>query len=306
MLSTRIALCIYSTSLLTNTTHGISFKQVRSFFGATPFEQVVEKDYTLNPDGRIILYNIHGNIVVKTGLDKHSVAVRADKHAAAEDDFDHMHLLEEEKSPNRLVLRTTYDSEKVKGMINYALTVPDNAHIEIYNGSGNIDIQDVKGTIYANPGNGNTTVYNPKLETKIDTTQQGNITVIRPAETVQLSTNKGNVQVIDSSGSVGARAKNGKVEVKCKVLPAKNYIKLATQQGPITLHTPKTINCSITAETDRGTVTGSQEITLDPVTVKLNDGYWNTIKRSIKGTIGKAVSEVKMFSKSGNINILKY
>ena len=76
--------------------------------------------------------------------------------------------------------------------------------------------------------------------------------------------------------------------------------------SPITLHTPKTINCSVTAETAKGTVTGTQEITLDPAKVNLNENFWKKIKRSIKGSIGTPDAEVKMFSKNGNISILKY
>ena len=306
MTSIRIALCIYSTLLLTNTTHTLSFKQFTAFFGATPFEQIVEKDYTLNPHGRIILKNMQGNIQVKTGLDKRSVAVRANKHASAQEHLDHMHVIEEEVSADRLVLRTTYDYEKVKGSVDYVLTVPDDARIELSNDTGDVTVQDVHGTILANVGSGNATVYNPKQRTEINATQQGNITVIRPTHTVQLSTNKGIVRVVDSFHSVGARAKSGRVEVKCKVLPEKAHIKLATEQGPITLHTPKTMNCTVTAETEKGTVSGTQEITLDAATVQLNDGYWKKIKRSVKGLIGKPDAEVKMFSKNGNISILKY
>lgn len=306
MTSTRIALLTYSTLLVINTTHPVSLNQIKSFFGATPYEQIVEKDYTLNPHGRIILKNMQGNILVKTGLDKRSVAVRATKHASAQEHLDHMHVIEEEVSQDRLVLRTTYDYEKVKGTVNYVLTVPDDARIELSNDAGDVTVQDVHGTILVNVGTGDTTIYNPKQKTEINTTQQGNITVIRPTNAVQLSTNKGTVRVVDSLHSVGARAKTGKVEVKCKVLPEKGHIKLATQQGPITLHTPKTINCSVTAETAKGTVTGTQEITLDPAKVNLNENFWKKIKRSIKGSIGTPDAEVKMFSKNGNISILKY
>jgi hypothetical protein len=299
----HLLVCIYSTLLLTHTTHGVSFNQIRSFFGATPYEQIVEKDYTLNPHGHIILKNIQGNILVKTGLDKRSVAVKAGKHASAQEHLDHMHVIEEEVSADRLVLRTTYDYEKVKGSIDYILTVPDDARIELSNDNGNVIVQDVQGSLLINIGTGDATIHNSKQRTEINVTQQGNIMVIRPTQPVQLSTNKGIVRVVDSSHSVGARAKSGKVEVKCKMLPEKCSIKLATEQGPITLHAPKTINCSLVAETNKGTVTSTQEITLDSATVKLNEQYWNKIKRTIKGSIGNPNAEIKMFCDKGNISI---
>lgn len=306
MTSTRIALLTYSTLLVTNTIHTVSLNKIKSFFGATPYEQIVEKDYTLNPHGRIILKNMHGNIQVKTGLDKRSVAVRATKHASAQEHLDHMHVIEEEVSADRLVLRTTYDYEKVKGTVDYVLTVPDDARIDVSSDTGDITVQDVQGAMLIHIGTGNATVYNPKQKIEINITQQGNITAIRPTNIVQLSTNKGFVRVVDSTHSVGARAKTGNVEVKCKLLPEKSHIRLATEHGPVTLHTPKTLNCSVRAETNKGTVSGTQEITLDAATVKLNENYWKKIKRSIKGSIGKTDAEVKMFSKNGNISILKY
>jgi hypothetical protein len=292
--------------LLVHTTQPISFGRIRSFFGATPYEQLVEKDYILNPHGRIVLKNIQGNILVKTGLDKRSVAVKATKRAAAQEHLDHMHIIEEEISPERLILRTTYDYEKVKGSVDYILTVPDDACLELSTDIGNITIQDVQGTIVASAGQGDVLMYNPQQPAEVTVTQQGHITVVRPSNKVQLSTAKGTIRVVDSAGSVDAHAQNGKIEVKCKVLPENNAIKLATQQGPITLHTPKHIQCTVTAETEKGTVSGTQEITLNPVTVQLNDRYWDTVKRSMSGSIGDPKADVHLFSKNGNIQILKY
>ncbi len=291
---------------ISHATHAVSFKSVSSFFGGTPYEQIVDKDYTLTTEGVINLKNLHGSITVKTGLDKRSVAVKAIKHAAKEEQLDHMHVIEEEIKPNRLVLRTAYDSANVKGTINYILTIPDDAHVHISSDIGDIIIKDIKGPAIANTGHGDITVHNPQRHIEANITQQGNITVIRPKSSVQLSTNKGTVRVIDSSNSVGARAKQGKVEVKCKTLPAKRKMKLATQQGPITLHTPKNMNCSIAADTKKGTVSSTQEITLDTQTTALNNNYWSNVKTSVRGAIGDKDASITIFSDKGNIKILKY
>lgn len=286
-----------------------SFKKactrINSFFGGTPYEQVIDKDYTLTSEGILSLQNLHGSIIVRNGLDKRSVSVKAHKRAAKEEQLDHMHVIEEEVTPSRLVLRTAYDAA-VKGTIDYILTVPDDANIKIASDIGDITIKDLKGSALLNAGHGDITIYTPAKHIEANVTQQGNITVIRPTSSVQLSTNKGIIRVIDSSNSVGARAKQGKVEVKCKTLPAERKIKLATQQGPIALHTPKTLNCAITAKTQNGNITSTQEITLDEHTTTLNNNYWQSVKKSVTGAIGDKDAEVTLFSKKGNIKILKY
>jgi hypothetical protein len=291
---------------VTHTIHSLTFKSISSFFGGTPYEQDVNKDYTLTPEGTVSLKNLHGTITVRTGLDKRSVSIKATKHASIQEHLDHMHVIEEEVTPNHLALRTAYDYEKVKGTIDYMITVPDDAQVQVSTDIGDIIIQDIHGSALANTGHGDITVYNSKKHIEANVTQQGNITIIRPQSSVQLSTNKGMVRVIDSMNSVGARAKNGKVEVKCKELPATKQMKLATEHGPVILHTTKNMNCSLTAKTENGTITSTQEITIDPAATTLNTHYWNNIKKNVYGAIGNKNASVTMFSTKGDIKILKY
>ncbi|MEX0849215.1 MAG: hypothetical protein WD055_03210 [Candidatus Dependentiae bacterium] len=55
-----------------------------------------------------------------------------------------------------------------------------------------------------------------------------------------------------------------------------------------------------------GTITSTQEITIDPETTTLNTHYWNNIKKSMHGAIGNKDTSVTMFSTKGDIKILKY
>lgn len=299
---------IYSILLCATTIQPSPLKKIKAFFGATPFEQIIEKDYKINTEGTIIIKNVQGTIKIKTGLDKQSVAVRATKYASVQEDLDHMHVLEEEVSQDVLALRTTYGYDRIKGHVDYVLTLPEDAHVQVFNDHADVCIEDVQGTVLVNIGNGNCTLYTPAQKSEVNITQKGDITIIKPTDLMQLSTNKGIIRVIDSSASIAARAKKGKIEVKCKSLPENGSIKLATHEGSITVHTPQTLNCSINAETESGIVTSTQEVTLDPMTVTLDENFWQKIKRTVKGWIGTAepIADIKLFSKSGDIKILKY
>ncbi len=296
--------CIFSTIFTLNTTYADFFNPISSLFGGKPYEEIVEKDYTLDAYGRISLKNIHGTVIVKTGLDKKSVAIRAIKRASAKEHLDHMHIIEEEVQSDQLTLRTAYDYEKVKGTVDYLLTIPDDAAVHISADIGDITINQVHGPIIATTGHGDITIEQPTNKVQATVTQQGNVTITQPRGSVEAMTNKGIIHVRDSTSSVAAKAKQGKVEIKCKKLPTQKQLQCSVGQGPIVVQLPQDIQCSIAADAPKGTVTGDQPIRIKSAKTTLNSDYWNRVKKQMRGSIGKEEASVKLHAKQGNIKIM--
>ncbi len=296
--------CIFSMIFLSSTIHADFFNSISSFFGGKPYEAIIEKDYTLNTHGLISLKNIHGSITVKTGLNKKSVAIRAIKRASVQEHLDHMHVIEEEVKPDRLTLRTAYDYEKVKGTVDYLLTIPDDATVHVSCNIGDITINQVHGSIMATTGHGDITMERPTNRVQATITQQGNITIMQPSEAVKAMSNKGIVHVYDSMNSVTAKAKQGKIEIKCKKLPTQKQLKCLVEQGPIVVQVPQDIQCSIDADAPKGTVTGDQPIRIKSANTSLNSDYWNRVKKQVRGSIGNEDASVKLHAKQGNIKIM--
>lgn len=286
-----------------NTMHADFFNPISSFFGGKPYETIIEKDYTLENNGRISIKNTHGNIYVKTGLDKKSVAIRAIKRAKAQEHLDHMHIIEEEVNQTKLMLRTAYDYEKVKGTVDYVITIPKNALLQLNTDTGDIDIHQVHGTIVAATGSGNIIVEQPTDKVKATITQQGNITINQPKGNVQAMSNKGTVQIRDSIGNLSANVNQGKIDIRCKSLPAKREIRCSIKQGNILLYLPQNIQSSIIADTIEGTITSVQPITLKPLTTPLNNDYWAYVKKHINGYINGEDASIKLSTTHGDIKL---
>lgn len=292
-------------SMLTsmNTIHGDLFNPISSFFGGKPYETIIEKDYTLENNGRISIKNTHGNISVRTGLDKKSVAVRAIKRAKAQEHLDHMHIIEEEVVPTKLMLRTAYDYEKVKGTVDYIITVPENAILHLNTDTGDIDIHQVHGTIIAATGSGNIIVEQPTDKVKATITQQGNITINQPKGNVQAMSNKGTVQIRDSAGNLSVNVNQGKIDIRCKSLPAKREIRCSIKQGNILLYLPHNIQTSIIADAQEGTITSTQPITLKSSTTVLNNDYWAHVKKHVEGHINNEAASIHLSANHGDIKL---
>lgn len=279
---------------------------IQSFLGGQPYESIVEKDYSITNDGLIHIKNIDGPITIKTGLDKKSVALRVTKRANAKEHLEHMHIIEEEVSTTKLSLRTAYAYEDVKGSLDYVLTVPLNASVRVSTDNGDITCKQIQGAIIVTVGQGTIYLEEPASSVEASIMKQGNITCIQPKKANTLVTHKGTIHVIDSMDTVIAKTEFGKIEISCKTLPPDTKINCFTEQGSISLYLPNNISCSLHAQTGSGIITSEQNITVGPILTKLDNEYWNRIKKEVSGSIGtNNRSSIQLETHKGNIRLLK-
>ena len=299
----RFHLIVILSICFVNTLAPVSFDSVRSFFGGTPHKEVIEKDYSTHKTVKINIKNNYGSIDIKPGLDKKSIALRATKHACAKEHLDHMHVIEEEVQPNQLTLRTTYDYEKVKGHIDYELTVPEDAQLHLNTEMGTIKIQRVNGAINATVHHGDITIIQPQGAVQASITQQGNIVIIQPTSETRATTNKGTIYIKESQATVVGKCQQGKVDVKVKSLPPRSTIDLANGQGNIRLYLPNNIQCSLKADAPKGSVTSEQVVVLDAQQTTLDSAYWQRVKHHVSGRIGTAQGTVRLYAQQGNVRL---
>jgi hypothetical protein len=296
---------MFSIVCITSTIYSNVFDPMLAFFGGKPYEAIIEKDYIINHDGHIYLKNIDGNITVKTGLDKKSIAVRATKHTSVKEHLEHMHIIEEEASTTQLTLRTAYDYEHIKGTVDYVLTVPLGAHIRVSTDTGDITIKQLDGSINATTGLGNVYVEEPTNTAKVTVNQQGNITVLYPKKALDLFTHKGTIHVIESMETVCAHVDQGVIKIACKTLPSGKEINCSSEDGPLYLYLPERIQSSVSATTDLGLITSEQPISLNVMTTQLNNAYWARIKKEVDGFIGGNDATIRLCTKRGNVVLQK-
>lgn len=280
------------------------FDGVRSFFGGTPYHDVVEKDYALDAFGTINVQNIEGSITVRPGLDKRSVALRATKYSNTQEHLEHMHVIEEESSHHRLSLRSTYDYEGLRGHIDYLLTVPESVSLQLSTQTGIVHITGIKGDVNVILSKGDVTIVAADGVVHATITQQGDIIIVDPKKAVHVQQHKGQLYVTDSHADVHATLQQGNMHVQARHVSENTRIELIAGSGDIKLKLPKVVNASLHATTERGVVTSQQKIIISEQQAQLGGTYWSSVKKNVHGRCGdEQKSHIELVCKQGNIRL---
>lgn len=224
------------------------------------------KEFIFSPHGTVTIENIQGPILVKT-WNSDKVAITAIIEAK-EEDLPLINIDTSIKSDQALI-KTKYSTEsKLKATIRYTVMIPETCKLKITTQQGDIKIKQVKGSI--------------------------------SAETPGL------IEIQEAENSVDAQTTYGQIHVHYKRLPLNSMVSLSSVNGSINLSLPSTTQAYLQADTEHGTITTEQEITLKPRIVRLDNQAWKLFKREVRGTIGNGGSKIKIISKSGNIKLLEY
>jgi DUF4097 and DUF4098 domain-containing protein YvlB len=115
-------------------------------------------------DGRVSVQNIAGDITV-TGGPGDEVSIEAVKRARGDQSqLESVHIDVEERS-GRVDVRTTHTARNDRVSVDYTITVPSSAGVEVKSISGTIKVANVQGAVRADTVSGNvTTSDTPRLE----------------------------------------------------------------------------------------------------------------------------------------------
>lgn len=176
----------------------------------------------------------------------------------------------------------------------YKLTVPAGTNVSVEGVNGNVLVHDGCGALFIQ---GNNT----------------DIRIIRPGAAVRAESNNGRIQVEGAPGETVLKTVNGNIYAGM----AGGYLEAQTTNGTVavTLETGNTTSCDLTslnggitltlahpddivlqAETDSGTIRSALDIAYD-------DGYPK--RRKIMGTMGNAQTRIRLYSRNGDINIVR-
>jgi DUF4097 and DUF4098 domain-containing protein YvlB len=117
----------------------------------------------LGPDGRVSVSNIAGDIAVTAGPGE-DVSIEAIKRTPSRRGDSSRVRIDVEERPGRVVIRTS-QAGRDRVSVDYTITVPAGASVDLKSVSGNVKVSGVRGVVRAQSVSGNvTTVATPRVE----------------------------------------------------------------------------------------------------------------------------------------------
>lgn len=276
----------------------------------------------LGRDGRFTIENIAGNITVTGGSgDEVSIdAVKRTRGDAAQ--LGTVHIIIDDRA-GRVDVRTDHTARNDRVSVDYTVTVPSSAAVDVKSVSGNVKVTHVQGAVRAETISGTaTTASTAKVDAKSvsgdvevdDTSANADVTAtsisgnIRTrglkARSLDVGTVSGDMVLSDLaceqlraksvSGSVefsGALARNGRYEIN-------------VHSGNVRLTLSGSTGFEITANTFSGSIRSDLPLTIGPTTAR-NDRGRRGPGRSIRGTFGDGSAALTIRTFSGDVIIAK-
>lgn len=224
----------------------------------------VSESYPLNPDGRVRIENVNGNIEIRA-WDGEAVKLVATKKGRTPEIVDGIKI-QTESTPHELAIKTELAKVKrgwfrrttTEGQVSYTLHVPPGARIEkAASVNGDIAIEVIQGDVRAATVNG--TIRGAKL-----------------------------------AGAIDVNTVNGGINLDQLALPAGGQLKARTVNGSIEVRLPARMGGSLSAATVNGSI--RSDLTLSNVTRQK--------RNKLEARLGDGGSEILLSTVNGAIRIL--
>jgi len=306
--------------------------------GDEQYEEKFEKTVALAKDGKVFLRNISGDIKVMT-WDRAEVKIdalkisKASSLSKAEENAQNVKI-EVSEEGNTLRIETDYPKMTFKSLkvsVNFDLTVPSQASVDIGSVSGDIGMlkiggnakvqavsgdllfEDIAGSLKANSVSGNVEVVGAAKGAGCESVS-GDVEVQNVNGDVYLKTVSGEISAVQVKGSVEAETVSGDVELdgvtEGRKIEAKSLsgevryrgdiysdgrYNFKSHSGDITLVIPADSSFDIDAKTFSGDIDSQFDIT---VSGKIS-------KKSVRGSVNDGGADVEAKTFSGDIHLNK-
>jgi len=279
-------------------------------------------------DGRLAISNVAGDITV-TGGGGEEVSIEAVKHArGSRAELDRVHI-EVSERPGRVEVRTEYDRNwDDRGgnvSVDYTVSVPASAAVEVKSVSGSVKVSNVQGVVRAESVSGDVvTSATPKVElaktvsgdVSLDgVTSDGDLSAASVSGSVSargvkargldLGTVSGTITISNAAcDRLDSKSVSGTIEYSGTIAKAGRY-NINTHSGTIRLTLSGSTGFELTANTFSGNVRSDLPITIGgsqggrPERQRFGPG------RSIRGTFGDGSASLSLRTFSGDIIIEK-
>jgi len=290
----------------------------RPFFG-DKYEEKFAKTEALAKDGKVIIGNISGTVVIKSGAQDQVVidAVKVCNVSSEAKAKENMALVKIEvtKNGNIVQIDTKYP-EKSKNLnvsVNYVLTIPTLASIKVRNVSGSVEASDIGGMFEGNNTSGTMTLA--RIGGGADCrVVSGGIQVSDVKGDVDLKTVSGNISASRIKGSIDAETTSGGIilteiaepkTVRAKVLSGKitydgqivagGKYSFESLSGSVRVTIPAAAGFDLEAQTFSGSIDTDFPITMQG---KID-------RKSIQGVVNNGGAALRIKAFSGSIEIKK-
>lgn len=262
---------------------------------ASAADGTFEKTFTVSGAVDLDAHTHSGNITVRTG-GANSVSVRGTINVRRRYSSDADSIVRQlqanpplEQTGNTIRIRNIDDDLKRRVSISYEITTPAETTADAQTGSGNIEINGIRGPVEANTGSGNIEVANVTEATRTNT-GSGNIELSSVGGSSRAGTGSGNITARQVHGDFSGRTGSGNVTVD---QAAGGNVEMNSGSGSLEA---RGVRGSLNASTGSGGVTAEGEMTSD----------WNL--RTSSGSIrvklpSEAAFTVEARSSSGSIEV---
>lgn len=190
--------------------------------------------------------------------------------------------------------RSGWDWDEGPPSSRLTVVLPKGVRLAATTGNGDVTVEKASNDVEIRSGNGDVRVTLTAGRVDV-TTGNGELEIDGATGPVRATTGNGRVYVMTSSGPVTARTGNGDMDIRMKTLTGSSDMDFVTGNGSVTVALPGTFNGEIDASTGHGDFRSDFEI---KVMGRLNP-------RHIRGTIGEGGRRIKMVTGNGRLELRK-
>lgn len=276
-------------------------------------------------DGRVSIANIAGDITV-TGTSGDEMSIEAVKRTRGDaGQLATVHITVEDRA-GRVDVRTEHTARNDRVSVDYTVTVPSSASLEVKSVSGHVKVSGVTGPVRAESVSGNvTTAGTPRLEAAksvsgdVDLTDAGtdaDLTAGSVSGTVRakglkaraldLGSVSGDVMLTDvTCDRLGAKSISGNIEFSGTLARSGRY-SVNTHSGSVRLMLSDSIGFELTASTFSGSIRSELPLTIGGDRDRGADSRRRGVNnRSVRATFGDGSAALTVRTFSGDIIIVK-
>ena len=190
--------------------------------------------------------------------------------------------------------RNRSGGRNVRVRVEYTVTVPRSARVNIATGNGDVSIDRAGADVVAASGNGKIDIG--ETTGRVDaTTGNGDVTIQSANGPVHVTTGNGRITVTTGQGPVNANTGNGDVDVRMKSLAEASDMTFNSGSGAIRISLPDGFNGRIDASSGNGTLSSDFEISI----------IGRLDAQHVRGTIGKGGPLLRLNTGNGQIELRK-
>lgn len=277
----------------------------------------------LGRDGRFSVSNIAGNITV-TGGSGDEVSIEAVKRTrGGASQLASVHILVDER-PGRVEVKTDHTARNDRVAVDYTVTVPTSAIVDMNSVSGTIKVTGVQGAVRAETVSGNiTSASTPKLQSAKTVSGDVDLTDASPDSELNASSVSGTIRangvkarsldIGTVSGDMalsniacerlGVRSVSGSVEYSGALSPRGRY-EINSHSGNVRLTLSSDVGFELTASSFSGSIRSDLPLTLGSGS-RQDERRRGPVNRATRGVFGDGSATLLIRTFSGDIVIAK-